>query len=83
MQDTVILVGCGNMGFAMLKGWLDNGILKAGDVHVVEPTDALRERAAGAGVHAYSSAEALPADLAAHDTGCRQAAGHERCSACL
>jgi pyrroline-5-carboxylate reductase len=63
MQDTVILVGCGNMGFAMLKGWLDNGILKAGDVHVVEPTDALRERAAGTGVHAYSSAEALPADL--------------------
>ncbi|WHT44637.1 pyrroline-5-carboxylate reductase [Ochrobactrum sp. SSR] len=63
MQDTVILVGCGNMGFAMLKGWLDNGILKAGDVHVVEPTDALRERAAGAGVHAYASADALPADL--------------------
>ncbi|MBA8839123.1 pyrroline-5-carboxylate reductase [Ochrobactrum sp. RH2CCR150] len=63
MQDKVILVGCGNMGFAMLKGWLDNGILKAGDVHVVEPTDALRERAVGAGVHGYSSADALPADL--------------------
>ncbi|MBN9044217.1 MAG: pyrroline-5-carboxylate reductase [Rhizobiales bacterium] len=63
MQDTVVLVGCGNMGFAMLKGWLDSGIVKAGDVHVVEPTDALRERAAGAGVHAHADADALPAGL--------------------
>lgn len=63
MYDTVILVGCGNMGFAMLKGWLDSGILKAKDVYVVEPTEALRDRAAGAGVHAFADAEALPGDL--------------------
>lgn len=63
MQDQVILVGCGNMGYAMLKGWLDSGILKASNVHVVEPTDALRERAAAAGVHAHAGAEALPAGL--------------------
>ncbi|NKC22841.1 pyrroline-5-carboxylate reductase [Ochrobactrum oryzae] len=63
MHDTVILVGCGNMGFAMLKGWLDSGILNAKDVYVVEPTEALRERAAGAGVHAYADADALPDDL--------------------
>ncbi len=63
MQDTVILVGCGNMGYAMLKGWLDSGVLKAGYVHVVEPTDALRERAASAGVHAYADVQALPENL--------------------
>lgn len=63
MHDTVILVGCGNMGFAMLKGWLDSGILKAEDVHVVEPADTLRERAAGVGAHVHADAEALPADL--------------------
>ncbi len=64
MQDSVVLVGCGNMGFAMLKGWLDAGVVKAGDVHVVEPGEALRQRAAGAGVHVYAGAEALPAGLA-------------------
>ncbi|APY15656.1 pyrroline-5-carboxylate reductase [Brucella sp. 10RB9214] len=63
MQDKVVLVGCGNMGFAMLRGWLDSGILKAGDVHVVEPAEALRERAALAHVHVYADAAELPADL--------------------
>ncbi len=63
MADTVVLVGCGNMGFAMLKGWLDHGILKAANVHVVEPTQALRDRAAGVGVHVYGDAQALPDDL--------------------
>lgn len=64
MSDTVILVGCGNMGFAMLKGWLDSGALQAGDVYVVEPTEALRERAASVGVHALANADALASDLA-------------------
>lgn len=64
MNDKVILVGCGNMGFAMLKGWLDSGILKADDVFVVEPTLGLRERAGGLGVHALADASDLPADLA-------------------
>lgn len=57
MQDTVILVGCGNMGFAMLKGWLDSGILQSENVHVVEPSEALQSRAALAGVNACSSAD--------------------------
>ena len=64
MAENVVLVGCGNMGFAMLKGWLDAGVLKPGQVHVVEPTDALRERAAGLGVEAVANASRLPADLA-------------------
>ncbi len=60
MQDTVILVGCGNMGFAMLKGWLDSGILQSENVHVVEPSEALQSRAALAGVNACSSADSSP-----------------------
>jgi pyrroline-5-carboxylate reductase len=63
MVDNVVLVGCGNMGFAMLKGWLDAGILKPDQVYVVEPTDALRERAATLGVHAHADAGRLETDL--------------------
>lgn len=64
MQDKVILVGCGNMGFAMLQGWLKSGILKADNVHVVEPTEALRNRAAELGAHVHVDAETLGSDLA-------------------
>ena len=49
------------MGFAMLQGWLASGMLQPGDIDVVEPSDALRERAASAGVNAVASS----ADLAA------------------
>ena len=35
MAKTVILVGCGNMGYAMLSGWLSAGRLKPSDAHVV------------------------------------------------
>lgn len=59
-----LLVGCGNMGFAMLKGWLDKGILAPVDVHVVEPTDSLRQRAGALGVSAHDDASELPSDLA-------------------
>lgn len=60
-----LLVGCGNMGFAMLKGWLDKGILAPADVHVVEPNDSLRQRAGGLGVNAHDDASKLPSGLVA------------------
>ncbi|WP_349363557.1 MAG: pyrroline-5-carboxylate reductase [Roseitalea porphyridii] len=60
---SVVLAGCGNMGFAMLRGWLATGTLKPQDVHVVEPLDALLLRADGQGVNTYSTAAALPDDL--------------------
>ena len=63
MVDSVVLVGCGNMGFAMLKGWLEAGILKPGQVHVVDPTDFLRDRAATLGVNAVAGAASLAAGL--------------------
>ncbi|WP_127519974.1 pyrroline-5-carboxylate reductase [Mesorhizobium sp. Z1-4] len=58
-EKRVILVGCGNMGRAMLEGWLDAGRLKPGQVDVVEPTDALREHATALGVNVHASAEGL------------------------
>ena len=47
MTTNVLLVGCGNMGFAMLEGWTKLG----GDMqfHVIEPNDDLRERARSVG----------------------------------
>ena len=56
MNHTVLLAGCGNMGFAMLQGWLASGALAPGDVQVVEPADALRGRAAALGVRAAATA---------------------------
>ncbi len=58
----LVLVGCGNMGFAMLKGWLSSA--PAPDVHVVEPNEALRVRAAEAGANAVGDPEELAAELA-------------------
>jgi pyrroline-5-carboxylate reductase len=52
MGIDVILAGCGNMGFAMLSGWLDSGRLEPGEVAIVEPNEALRRRAAEKGVAA-------------------------------
>lgn len=61
MSNTVLLVGCGNMGYAMLKGWTasDNALA----VHVVEPAEALAERARATGARAVASAGELPGDL--------------------
>lgn len=58
-----ILVGCGNMGFAMLQGWLDSGRLAAADVSVVEPNEELRTRAGGLGVQTADHAAALAPDV--------------------
>ncbi len=61
MTTDILLVGCGNMGFAMLKGWLGQSGMA---FHVVEPSDALRGRAKDAGADAYPAANQLPAGLA-------------------
>jgi pyrroline-5-carboxylate reductase len=60
MTKTVLLVGCGNMGFAMLQGWRSRTDIQC---HVVEPADALRERAGKAGATVWRSADELPADV--------------------
>lgn len=61
MNNSVILVGCGNMGFAMLQGWLASEKLKPTDVTVIEPADSLRARAAELGVHALTSSNEIAA----------------------
>ena len=45
MAVRVLLVGCGNMGYAMLSGWLSSGKLAASETLVVEPNEDLRHRA--------------------------------------
>ena len=56
----VLLIGCGNMGFAMLKGWLEADPDLIADV--VEPIAALRDRAAGIGARVAATPEDLTAD---------------------
>ena len=60
MTLKLVLVGCGNMGFAMLSGWLKSGKLQNNEVFVVEPNEALRERAAGLGIATAASANDIP-----------------------
>jgi len=60
MAASILLVGCGKMGGALLEGWLARGIA-AGDVIVVEPNAEAAGPAAGRGVAVASSADALPA----------------------
>lgn len=63
MTIRIVLAGCGNMGFAMLSGWLDAGKIKAADIAVVEPNGNLRARAAGLGVAAFANASELAQSL--------------------
>jgi len=62
MARKVVLVGCGNMGYAMLKGWLTDA-LDAENVFVVEPSDALRERAEALGVRVFADAADLVSEI--------------------
>lgn len=62
MSDTVMLVGCGNMGRAMLRGWLKT----SSDVTamVVEPDADLREAAGELGAQVFSKISAVPKSAA-------------------
>jgi pyrroline-5-carboxylate reductase len=62
MSAKVVLVGCGNMGHAMLGGWLASGRLDPSDVVVVEPAETLRRRAADLGAGTATDASGLDAD---------------------
>ncbi|HEV2504957.1 MAG TPA: pyrroline-5-carboxylate reductase [Mesorhizobium sp.] len=60
MTIKLVLAGCGNMGYAMLAGWVKSGKLQAAEVLVVEPVDALRTRAEALGCPAISDAAGIP-----------------------
>lgn len=63
MSGTVVLVGCGNMGRAMLEGWLTAGKLEPAQVLVVEPEEALRERASALGVATIADINGIAPDV--------------------
>ncbi len=60
---SLLLVGCGKMGGALLDGWLAQG-MAAGSVTLVEPQAAQSARFTTQGVGAVAAAGALPAELA-------------------
>ena len=61
MNPTVVLIGCGNMGYAMLSGWLrENPALRA---HVMEPVAELRTRAGDTGAEVVADVSELGPDL--------------------
>lgn len=61
LSGPLLLVGCGKMGGAMVRGWLQRG-LPPGDAFIVEPAGAPPDVAAQ-GVGVYADAGALPASL--------------------
>lgn len=61
MSCTLLLIGCGNMGYAMLKGWLASP--NPPSVHVVEPEESLRQRAVETGARAVANRAELPDGL--------------------
>lgn len=62
MAVKIVLAGCGNMGYAMLAGWLSSGRLAPQEVIVVEPAEQLRARAAALGVTALADAAEIAQD---------------------
>jgi len=62
MTIRLILAGCGNMGYAMLTGWLKSGKLAPAETFVVEPNAELRARAAELGSRVASEVGGIPAD---------------------
>ena len=62
MTIRLVLAGCGNMGYAMLAGWLKSGKLAARSVFVVEPNAELRKRAEHLGCGVAADANGIPAD---------------------
>lgn len=59
LQSNILLVGCGNMGSALLRGWLAEG-LDARRLHVIDAQDSAIERARSLGA---SASTALTTDI--------------------
>jgi len=64
VSGPLLLVGCGKMGGAMLRGWLQRG-MHGSDVTVVEPNAAPLADLAAQGVAVVDDASRLPSGLAA------------------
>jgi len=62
LSGPLLLLGCGKMGGALLRGWLKRGIDPA-KIHVVDINPVGLEDVASAGVSILTQPDALPADL--------------------
>lgn len=62
MNETILLVGCGKMGGALLRGWLERDV-DPNAVHVVDPAEETRSLAAELGVSYVDSADVLTPDV--------------------
>ncbi len=61
--ESILLVGCGNMGRALVAAWRGSGVA-AHHIRIIEPNAALAERATrGYGVETYENLAAFPAHI--------------------
>jgi len=65
-KQTLILVGYGNMGRALCSGWLQNKIVEARDIYMIEPNETLLSQAQDAGFFAFSQLDELPNNIMPH-----------------
>jgi pyrroline-5-carboxylate reductase len=63
MSETLLLIGCGKMGTALLAGWIAQGLAPS-DAYVVEADTSAHERIRAMGVHVVAGPDALPHGLA-------------------
>ncbi|MGI9499063.1 MAG: pyrroline-5-carboxylate reductase [Geminicoccaceae bacterium] len=61
LAGPLLLVGSGKMGTALLRGWLDHGLLKE-DALVIEPADGGRDAVSAMGVRAVAAPDDIPRD---------------------
>jgi pyrroline-5-carboxylate reductase len=59
MNDIILLVGCGKMGSALLRGWLERGVDNA-RIYVVDPANESRQLADELNIFYAASAQELP-----------------------
>ena len=62
MSDTILLVGCGKMGGALLHGWLRRGVDNA-RIYVVDPADESRQLIHELNIFYAASARELPSAI--------------------
>jgi len=62
-QHSMLLVGCGNMGRAMLEGWLAQKILTANNIYIVEPNSDLHAKPQALGCCVVRDLAQLPTSL--------------------
>jgi len=66
LDKIMVLVGCGNMGRAMLEDWINKKMLPANHIYVVEPNSALHEKPRALGCNLVTDLAQLPAFLEPH-----------------